>query len=261
MKNAPIYQVDAFTDKLFHGNPAAVCLLESWPSDDILQRIAQENNLSETAFLVSNDTGFDIRWFTPAVEVDLCGHATLASAHVLFTIRKSDQTSIVFSSKSGPLTVVNNGDHLTMDFPADIPKGDQQVPGLLEALGLSTGDIFRGKSDLMVVLDQHEDVINISPDFYRLKELKVRGVIVTAPGDDTDFVSRFFAPASGIDEDPVTGSAHCTLTPYWSDRLGKTKLSARQVSERVGELRCELVGDRVKLSGTAITYLTGIIHY
>jgi PhzF family phenazine biosynthesis protein len=210
---------------------------------------------------VNNDQGFDIRWFTPSVEVDLCGHATLASAHVLFTIRKSDQKSIVFNSKSGPLTVVNHGDHLTMDFPADVPTSDQQVPGLLEALGLSAGKIFRGKTDFMVVLNNQEDVINISPDFPKLKQLPVRGVIVTASGNDTDFVSRFFAPASGIDEDPVTGSAHCTLTPYWSERLGKTKLTARQLSTRVGELGCELVGDRVKLSGTAVTYLTGIIHY
>ena len=261
MKNAPIYQVDAFTDKLFQGNPAAVCLLESWPSDDILQGIAQENNLSETAFLVNNDQGFDIRWFTPAVEVDLCGHATLASAHVLFTIRKSDQKSIVFNSKSGVLEVVNNEDYLTMDFPADIPAVEPQMPGLLEALGLSDGNIFRGKTDLMVVLENQEDVINVSPDFSHLKQLPVRGVIVTAPGNDTDFVSRFFAPASGIDEDPVTGSAHCTLTPYWSERLGKTKLTARQISSRMGELSCELAGNRVKLSGTAVTYLTGIIHY
>ena len=261
MKTAPIYQVDAFSDKLFHGNPAAVCLLEKWPEDEVLQRIAQENNLSETAFLVANVQGFEIRWFTPAVEVDLCGHATLASAHVLFNIRNSDQNSIIFDSRSGPLTVLNNQSSITLDFPADPPKRTNHLPGLMDALGLSQGEIYQGKTDLMVTLENQDMVQEISPDFYQLKKLNVRGIIVTAPGDDTDFVSRFFAPSSGIDEDPVTGSAHCTMTPFWSNRLAKTQLTARQLSPRTGDLQCELVDNRVRLSGMAVTYLTGIISY
>jgi PhzF family phenazine biosynthesis protein len=261
MNNAPIYQVDAFTDTLFGGNPAAVCLLDRWPEDEMLQNIALENNLSETAFLVKNHQGFDIRWFTPVVEVDLCGHATLAAAHVLFHIRNYTEHNIHFESRSGTLIVSNDGDKITLDFPADPPADSEHVPGLLVALGLSEGKIMKGKTDLMVVVSNQDLVQSLSPDFYQLAKLDVRGVIVTAPGHEVDFVSRFFAPASGIDEDPVTGSAHCSMTPYWSNRLGKTKLKAIQLSPRGGSLQCELAGQRVKISGAAVTYLTGLVNY
>lgn len=262
MNTVPIYQVDAFTDKLFGGNPAAVCLLERWPDDDrILQNIARENNLSETAFLVKNHSGYDIRWFTPTVEVDLCGHATLAAAHVLFHIRNFSHREIQFNSRSGKLRAVNNGSALTLDFPADPPSPCKEDPGLLNSLGLSSGQIYQGKSDYMIVVENEDIVSSLAPDFKQLSKLDARGIIVTAPGYDVDFVSRFFAPAFGIDEDPVTGSAHCTMTPYWSQELGKTSLTAIQLSARRGHLQCELAGDRVKISGSAVTYLSGFMSF
>jgi len=261
MNTAPIYQVDAFSDKLFRGNPAAVCLLEQWPDDEVLQKIAQENNLSETAFLVKNHHGFDIRWFTPSMEVDLCGHATLASAHVLFHIRNFTQHEIEFSSRSGLLKVVNDGNRLTLDFPSDPPQPGGAEPGLLESLGILNGEIFKGKTDLMVVVENQEIVAGLTPNFSDLNKLPVRGVIVTAPGETVDFVSRFFAPSAGINEDPVTGSAHCTMTPYWSDRLNKSSLIAQQLSSRKGDLVCEMAGDRVKISGSAVTYLSGLVSF
>ncbi|GJM30352.1 MAG: putative isomerase [Cyclobacteriaceae bacterium] len=256
----PIYQIDAFTDRLFGGNPAAVCLLDSWPEDEVLQNIARENNLAEIAFLVKNDHDFHIRWFTPAVEVALCGHATLAAAHVLFELKNYAKPRIVFSSLSGPLVVTKEGTNITLDFPVDPVSGRDPVPGLFEALGIQ-GEVYQGKTDLMIVVEDESAVRSVAPDFRKLAEIEVRGVIVTAPGTAVDFVSRFFAPASGIDEDPVTGSAHCTLTPYWSKRLKKTQLSALQLSARKGHLHCELSGDRVKISGAAITYLTGTINF
>ena len=261
MKSTPIYQVDAFTDHLFGGNPAAVCLLEQWPQDQALQNIAAENNLSETAFLVKNDHGYHIRWFTPAVEVDLCGHATLAAAHVLFHHKDFQQPEICFDSRSGQLMVTRDGGKLTMDFPADPPAPIAEVPGLFESLGITNGLIYKGKTDLMVVVDHEDTVSMLAPDFYQLNKLDVRGIIVTAPGEEVDFVSRFFAPSAGIDEDPVTGSAHCTMTPYWSNRLGKSILQVVQVSPRRGMVKCELVGERVKLTGSAVTYMTGRIGF
>ncbi len=261
MPNIPIYQVDAFTNQLFAGNPAAICLLEQWPEDQTLQNIAAENNLSETAFLMKNTSGYQLRWFTPVVEVDLCGHATLAAAHILFHHLHFEQPEISFLSKSGVLKVTKAGDQLTMDFPADSPIPYPLEPILLEALGLDQGTVFRGKTDLMVVVDHENVVARMKPNFYQLEKFGVRGIIVTAEGEQVDFVSRFFAPRSGVNEDPVTGSAHCTLTPYWSSRLGKTVLEATQISSRGGSIRCELVGDRVKLTGSAVTYLIGTISF
>ena len=261
MTTVPIYQIDAFTDHLFGGNPAAVCLLESWPKDAVLQKIAQENNLAETAFLVNTGSRYHIRWFTPTIEVELCGHATLASAHVLFKLREYPHPEITFDSRSGPLSVTRDGSSITLNFPADPPRERSRETGLFEALGLTEGQVYQGKTDIMIVVENEITIRSLSPDFRSLSELDVRGVIVTAPGDEVDFVSRFFAPASGIDEDPVTGSAHCTMTPYWSHRLGKELLRARQLSTRTGELKCELVGDRVKISGSAVTYLIGSINF
>lgn len=261
MNTAPIYQVDAFTDRLFGGNPAAVCLLEQWPQDETMQRIAQENNLAETAFLVKNQDEFDIRWFTPLVEVDLCGHATLAAAHVLYQTKHLAQPEVRFNSKSGILSVSKNGTQIVLDFPTDPPEPCNEVAGLLDSLGLSNGKIFKGNTDLMVVVETESIVHSLFPDFNELSKLDVRGVIVTAPGKEVDFVSRFFAPSVGINEDPVTGSAHCTMTPYWAEEFGKTSMRAVQLSLRRGALHCELVGDRVKITGTAVTYLTGFINF
>lgn len=261
MQKIPLFQVDAFTDQLFGGNPAAICLLDQWPDDQILQHIASENNLSETAFLVKDHSGYRIRWFTPALEVDLCGHATLAAAHVLFQHADWPHDEIIFQSRSGQLTVTRDRGKLTMDFPADPPALHGEVPGLLESLSIGKGLIYKGKTDLMVVLDSEHAVARLTPDFHQLSKLDVRGVIVTAPGKEVDFVSRFFAPSSGIDEDPVTGSAHCTMTPYWSNRLSKSMLTAVQISPRRGMVQCELVGDRVKLTGSAVTYMVGSISF
>jgi len=212
MDTIPIYQVDAFTDGLFGGNPAAVCILERWLPKETLQNIASENNLSETAFLVKNQQGFDLRWFTPSVEVDLCGHATLASAHVLFNHLEHPGSEVIFSSRSGILKAANDGSYISLDFPSDPVEAIDAVPGLLEAFGIKEAETFRGKTDLMLVVKNEDTVHSLSPNFHDLGKLQVRGVIVTAPGDKVDFVSRFFAPASRIDEDPVTGSAHCTMT-------------------------------------------------
>lgn len=261
MTTIPIYQIDAFTNHLFRGNPAAVCLLDQWPDDQILQNIAQENNLAETAFLVGTGEKYHIRWFTPAIEVDLCGHATLAAAHVLFNLENYPHPELTFDSRSGPLLVTRYGSEITLDFPADPPKERNQETGLFEALGLTVAQVYQGKTDLMIVVENEKIVRSLTPDFRSLSEIDVRGVIVTATGNEVDFVSRFFAPASGIDEDPVTGSAHCTMTPYWSQTLGKSSLTARQLSARTGNLKCELTGDRVKISGSAVTYLTGSINY
>jgi len=261
MPTLPIYQVDAFTDHLFGGNPAAVCFLDQWPGDRILQNIASENNLSETAFLLRDHDGFELRWFTPTLEVDLCGHATLAAAHVLFNIKNHSGPEIRFKTRSGQLEAIRNGHKIVLDFPADPPRPTAVIPGLFDALGLSEGLMYRGKTDLMVVVEDENTVLTLSPQFPQLRNFGDRGVIVTAPGKNSDFVSRFFAPGSGIDEDPVTGSAHCTMTPYWSERLGKTTLEAIQMSPRGGAVHCELVGDRVKLTGTAVTYLSGNISW
>ncbi len=255
----PIYQVDAFSSSLFGGNPAAVCPLNQWISTDLMQKIAAENNLSETAFLVPEGDQYGIRWFTPAVEVALCGHATLASAFVLFNYYHQDRDHLVFQSKSGPLEVSKEGVEITLDFPADPPQASTAPEGLQEALGVNTESIFKGKTDYLVLLENQSTLMQLTPDFKQLASVKARGVIVTAPGDEYDFVSRFFGPASGVDEDPVTGSAHCTLTPFWQQRLHKNTMKAFQCSKRGGEVKCTLNNQRVLLTGQARLYLKGTI--
>jgi PhzF family phenazine biosynthesis protein len=254
----PIYQVDAFADRLFAGNPAAVVPLESWLPDAAMQEIAAENNLSETAFYVPMAEGFAIRWFTPAVEVDLCGHATLGSAFVAF--HRGDETGeeIRFASRSGPLVVRREGPLLVLDFPADVPQPAEAPPDLVAGIGQTPQEVWKGRDYLLVFED--ESVIRaVRPDFARLVTAPARAIIVTAPGIDVDFVSRFFAPKVGVPEDPVTGSAHTTLTPYWARRLGKTEMTALQLSKRGGRLRCRLAGDRVHIGGRAVLYLSGTI--
>jgi PhzF family phenazine biosynthesis protein len=260
MQKIKIFQVDAFTDVLFKGNPAAVCLLNTWLEEDIMQQIAAENNLAETAFIVKNKDLYEIRWFTPVVEVDLCGHATMASAHVLFEHMHYPYNTIRFlSSKNGVLLVSRKKELLTLDFPVDILEPCQAPAGLFEALGLKAAEIYQGREDLLLVYPSQVDIQNIQADFAKLRQVNCRGIIITAAGDDCDFVSRFFGPAVGINEDPVTGSAHTSLAPYWSTRLKRNNLSARQLSSRGGQLWCEVKKDRVLISGQAITYLCGEI--
>jgi len=235
----PIYQVDAFTSEVFSGNPAAVCILDSWIEDNLLQSIAAENNLSETAFLVRNDYGFDLRWFTPRTEVALCGHATLASAYVLFTCRDWPEEEIRFRTrKSGQLIVGKHNGLLEMDFPSRPPHSVSPPSGLKEALGVKPIAVLGSVEDLMFVLESERAVRELQPDFSALERLECRGIIVTSRGSQSDFVSRFFAPGVGIPEDPVTGSAHCVLVPYWSSELHKKNLHAFQISKRGGELFC-----------------------
>jgi PhzF family phenazine biosynthesis protein len=254
----PYYHVDAFTSARFEGNPAGVCLLEGWLPDDLLQKIAAEHNLSETAFLVAKGGEFELRWFTPVLEVDLCGHATLATAHVMFAHRNFTERAIIFESRSGPLTVSREKELLVLDFPSR-PPVPSEVPGaLVRGLKLEPAEVLRAR-DCLAVFSSSEEVRRLRPDFTALLELDCLGVIATAPGENVDFVSRFFAPRAGIPEDPVTGSAHCILVPYWGKRLGKKKLTARQVSPRGGELFCEEAGERVKIGGRAVTYMTGEI--
>lgn len=256
-----MFQVDAFTSKLFGGNPAAICILDNWLANDLMQSIAAENNLAETAFIVKNDTGYDIRWFTPAVEVDLCGHATLASAHVVFNYLHSAGDELIFTSpRSGILKVTRAGKLLTLNFPTDVFEKVQTPAVLIQCFGNNVVETFKGKTDYMAVFATEQEVVNMVPDLNLVSTLSGRGLIVTAPGTNVDFVSRFFAPQSGINEDPVTGSAHTTLTPYWAGKLGKDKLTAIQVSERKGHLQCTNNGDRVDISGYAVTYLQGEIE-
>ncbi len=255
-----MYQVDAFTGKLFHGNPAAICPLDKWLPDETLQAIAAENNLAETAYYVPNGNGFHLRWFTPGVEVDLCGHATLASAYVIWSIRGEwKENRISFHTKSGELIVERDGDLLVMDFPSRPPGPVDVHPGLVDALGAKPKEILAAR-DYLCVYDSQDEVLALKPNMDKVAATDRFAVIVTAPGKDCDFVSRFFAPAKGVPEDPVTGSAHCTLTPYWSKRLGKTKLHARQVSKRGGEVFCEDRGDRVRMSGRAVKFFEGFIE-
>lgn len=257
----PIYQADAFTDRLFGGNPAAICPLTEWLPDETMQKIALENNLAETAFFVKNENGYLLRWFTPELEIDLCGHATLASAHILFTELGYTEDTIHFNTvKAGTLTVKRDSDKYAMDFPSRPPFAAELPLGLVEALGgAKPKEVLRSR-DYMLVYESEDDVLNIVPDHAALAKINTLGVIVTAPGKDVDFVSRFFAPAAGVPEDPVTGSAHCNLIPYWAGKLGKTILHAYQVSARKGELWCELKGDRVLMAGKVITYLKGNIE-
>jgi PhzF family phenazine biosynthesis protein len=249
------YQVDAFAARVFEGNPAAVCPLDSWLDDALLQAIAQENNLSETAFFVPGAKGFELRWFTPVDEVDLCGHATLATAHVIFEILGYGGPVVAFETRSGELFVRKKGNLLQMDFPAQPPAPCRVPENLVGGLGGLRPIEVLAASDYMAVFDSEATIHAIRPDHTLLGTLDLRGLIVTAPGDEVDFVSRFFAPQLGIPEDPVTGSAHCVLAPYWADRLGKENLTARQVSKRGGSLTCEVEGDRVLISGGAVMFM------
>jgi len=258
----PIYQIDAFTDSVFAGNPAAVVPLESWLPDATLLSIAAENNLAETAFFVPQGDGYELRWFTPTVEVDLCGHATLASAFAIATILEWGSNRITFTTRmAGVLTVTRDGDLYTLDFPSRPPVPLAEAPaGLVEALGGPQPVAVLKSRDLLVVYEDEATVRALSPDMSVLARVDAFATCVTAPGrDGVDFVSRFFAPGGGVPEDPVTGSAHCTLVPYWAERLGKTRLEARQVSARGGALACELAGDRVKMGGKAVLYMEGSI--
>ncbi len=255
----PIYQVDAFASRVFAGNPAAVCPLDDWLPDEVLQAIAVENNLSETAFFVKNGADFDLRWFTPASEVDLCGHATLGSAYVIANYLDNGSTEVRFHSRSGLLTVTREGDLYTLDFPALPPRRIEDSAAVAEALGAEVAELW-DEMDLMAVFASEAEVAALAPDMAKVAALETRGVIATAPGEDCDFVSRFFAPRSKLPEDPVTGSAHCILTPYWSARLGKTRMSARQISARGGELEVEACGERVRISGRVAPYMEGRIR-
>ncbi len=252
--NIRLYQVDAFASRVFEGNPAAVCPLDCWLDDSLLQAIAEESNLSETAFFVQSERGFELRWFTPVREVGLCGHATLAAAHVLFKELAYSGQRIIFETLSGDLFVDKVGISLQMDFPARQAVPCEITDIMIKGLGRRPLEVLAA-DDYLAVFESEEVVRSIRPDQARLARLDLRGVIVSAPGESVDFVSRFFAPKYGISEDPVTGSAHCTLTPYWADKLGKTCLTARQVSKRGGSLVCELKGGRVTLTGSAVTFM------
>lgn len=260
MKEIAFYLVDAFSDRAFSGNPAAVCPLESWLPDDILLKMAQQHNQSETAFFVRTDAGFELRWFTTQDEINLCGHATLASAHVIFEYLDYPATEILFSTRFvGDLKVSRNGDWLTLDFPAWSSDAVDNPPAqLFSALGIPASSAVRVGRDYMVVLENQQQVESLTPAIEALKPLG-KMVCVTAPGDEVDFVSRFFCPGESVAEDPVTGSAHSMLIPWWSEQLGKTQMTARQVSARGGDLRCELKGDRVLMSGQAALYLKGTV--
>lgn len=256
-----LYQVDAFvTPEPFSGNPAAICPLEQWLPVEVMQSIAGENNLSETAFFVPEGDGYGLRWFTPATEVDLCGHATLAAAHIVFEFLEPWRQKVMFhTQKAGTLSVSRAGDLLALDFPARPPAPCDLPASLAAALGSAPGAVLAAR-DYLAVFATPDDVVALRPDFALVAQLDRFAVIATAPGENgADFVSRFFAPARGVDEDPVTGSAHCTLIPYWADRLGKTKLEARQLSARGGALSCELRGERVSIAGHARLYLEGTV--
>jgi predicted PhzF superfamily epimerase YddE/YHI9 len=254
-----IYQVDAFAERIFEGNPAAVCPLPHWLPDALLQKIADENNLSETAFFVQQPGQIPLRWFTPEAEVDLCGHATLATAHVLFRHLGFAAAALTFSTRSGTLTVCRAGPGYSMDFPARKPVQTQAPPLLPEALGVETARVLLA-DDYVVVLEHESQVRRLSPDFSKLAEIDARGVVVTARGEEADFVSRCFFPRLRVNEDPVTGSAHCELAPYWAQQLGKTDLLAKQLSRRSGFVSCRVAGDRVELTGTAVDYMKGRVY-
>jgi PhzF family phenazine biosynthesis protein len=252
-----IFQVDAFNNQLFKGNPAAVCPLDKWISKDLMQSIAEENNLSETVFFVKNNQSFDIRWFTPTCEIDLCGHATLAAAHIIFTELNYNNKTIYFNSKSGELTVKKDINWYTLNFPSETITKIETPKLLKQALNVPILNTYIGKWKLLVELENEETIANLTPNFNLLSQLESNGVIVTSQGSKTDFVSRFFAPKLLINEDPVTGSAHTLLVPFWAKRLSKNKLNAIQLSKRVGILKCNYLNERVEMSGQASTYLKG----
>ena len=255
----PIFQIDAFADQQFQGNPAAVVILAKWLPDETMQAIAQENNLAETAFVVQTEKSNELRWFTPEVEIDLCGHATLASAYVLFNHGYVNGQTVSFTYQGGKLNVSREGDLLTLDFPSRPPEPIDSIPGLEKTLGNKPDQVLAAR-DLLVIFEKQSDIVSLQPDFMAIKEWDYHAVIVSAPGEDCDFVSRFFAPRAGIPEDPVTGSSHCTLIPYWSNRLDKKELHARQLSKRGGELFCKHLGERVSIAGRAVEYLKGEIE-
>jgi len=255
-----LFQADAFASSLFKGNPAAVVPLTEWLSDETLQLIAAENNLSETAFFIPEGDHFHIRWFTPKAEVRLCGHATLATAHVLFNELNFLGEQIEFNSKSGMLTVKKVEDTLQLDFPADFAQAAEAIPVFAEAFGVHPLATLKGRTDYLLLFDSEETIQKFQPDISLLLSTNARGIMVTAKGNEVDFVSRFFAPAVGVNEDPVTGSAHTTLIPFWANRLNKTEMTALQLSARGGQLWCTLSGDRVLIAGKAVTYLRGEIE-
>jgi predicted PhzF superfamily epimerase YddE/YHI9 len=256
----PIFQIDAFSSQVFSGNPAAVIPLEYWLEDDQMQKIAEENNLSETAFFVDRGGWYQLRWFTPQNEVDLCGHATLASAYVILNMIQPEVNEVKFGTRSGELHVVKEDDFYTMDFPAHPPQACNPPDNLLQGLDKEPKEIL-ASNYYLVVYDSEQEIRDLHPYMTKLKELDRIAVIVSAAGDDVDFVSRFFAPAVGIPEDPVTGSAHCTLIPYWAKKLNKRKLHARQISCRGGEIQCEMLNGRVSIAGNASLYMTGKINF
>ena len=256
----PIFQVDAFTDKIFGGNPAAVCPLEYWLPDDVMQKIALENSVAETAFFIPLNDGFEIRWFTPEIEMDLCGHATLATAHVIARHMNSQLSSLKFHSKSGILTVTVENELLTMDFPSRRPETSVVPQIILDAIQVKPVEVLKSR-DYVLVFKNEEIIRSMKPDQGILNQINIDpgGIVVTAKGDEVDFVSRFFTPQASIFEDPVTGSAHCSLIPYWSQKLEKKSMCAIQLSSRVGKLQCKDLGERVLISGKAVTYLEGQI--
>lgn len=258
MPTLDIFQIDAFADAVFRGNPAAVCPLTEWLPEEVMQAIAAENNLSETAFFVPANDGYDLRWFTPALEVELCGHATLATAYLILTRLTPGDDAVEFETRSGRLTVTRDGDRFFLDFPAYRGEEVACPPYLSAGLGVVPRAVVAGPNN-MVVLETEADVAGLRPDMAALEKLHPRGVIVTAPGEMCDFVSRYFGPSFGVPEDPVTGSAHCMLIPYWAKRLEKLSLDARQISARGGRLWCEDRGDRAGIGGTAVMYLEGRI--
>lgn len=251
-----IYQIDAFATKVFEGNPAAICPLESWLEDDVMQAIAEENNLSETAFFVPENDSYHIRWFTPVSEVDLCGHATLAAAYVLFNILGYGNNSIVFFSKSGELSVTKNKDLLTLNFPIQPPVVCEIPEAIIDAFRTIPIECLKSE-DYIVVFENEIEIINANPDLDSLKQLDLRGVIITAKSKQYDYVTRFFGPKVGIPEDPVTGSAYTQLAPYWQQNTGRKKFKVKQVSARGGEVNCEIINDRVYISGKAVKFFEG----
>ncbi|WP_409253827.1 PhzF family phenazine biosynthesis protein [Bacillus sp. SCS-153A] len=254
----PIYQIDAFTNQQFKGNPAAVCPLTEWIEADLMQKIAAENNLAETAFFVKTESDYELRWFTPKEEIDLCGHATLAAAFVIFNYLDNSEEKVNFHTKSGILEVVKEGALLSLLFPSRPGVKCEAPEELIKGLGKEPKEVYKAR-DYLAVYESEQEILNLDVNFEEFKKLDALGVIVTAKGQDVDFVSRFFAPKAGINEDPVTGSAHCTLVPYWKSVLQKNELKAMQLSERGGKLYCEDLGDKIKMAGEAVAYLEGYI--